>query len=986
MIDYQRIVEFLRDFRAAPGQTVTDEVRRDAADYAQLCAQANDRLRQCSALLQQGLRSEAIHLANETPNLLELVAALDLPDAASWGEFCQHNDLPVAPPLQMERASQLNDAYGQEEPLDGLLRRHRRLALSHAPTKDRLETMRQLREIDSGSAFWEKDIRDFEFARMRELRIAFAAALEHHDAQAVTILSAEVLASPWLEPVGKDLLAAAQGADERLRNMTTDASLRGLLARLRSAFAAREHATCALLVHQVRQLLADAKQGVSEQTAAELNPIIAWIAQEDELANRHDAIDKAKKHLTEALDAGSPEPTIGACYQKLRELGAPIPPELDERRQQTLQGLVKAAQRRYRLMLATIAGVVVILLLGAYLYSRFDLASGWAKKIHEANVARNLTLAQQLIGEQERRAPEFSQSANVVAAKQQTSQLQKDYERDYPLYQTLLNALAQQQQRSAADLARAPSLQVDELLATVHGDDQSIEQAQAGKQLAWVAAGNKLAADIAALQQQSRQLRDAADRKALAQVRTLSEQFDRVSVDPATHSTKEAATALDAIGNEVSPLAKAIGLGKDAADAVAGVTAKLEEKRAALNKELDQNQQLLALRGRAVSAQGWQKELDAFITRFPAAAPSKEFGRAIDLLPGSAAIEALHNLQDGWANQFVPTSEAMARKRLEELQAYTTANPRSPYLGAVKGYAQYLTQGADALAVKSTWFQGFRELLTTPMMADLKYVAVSDGTRYYVLGEFKPWTSRLNGRLSVSFEAVDPADLTKRRSITVLPPLTLVTEKPLPVPQAKFIETLNAQLKQVSADNWDSFGIPVVEQLLKDKEMDVVVRSILLQQTLHTSVQVAGWGFGGIYDQAIRDFARHEVENIVWYDPQKPVPQPTLDALQHIADAIPKSDVALQTLRDNRVKLFKAVACSFATTGALLRDENGNWSIYPCGTVEEGSSVWAAGPLPKAADQPASLLRVARYIKGKYALDSAVVGSLPEGTMVFIGK
>ncbi len=985
MIDYQRIVEFLRDFRATPGQAVTDEVRRDAADYAQLCAQANDRLRQCSALVQQGLRSEAIHLANEAPNLLELVAALDLPDAASWAEFCQHNDLPVAPPLQMERASQLNDAYGQEEPLDRLLRRHRRLALSHAPIKDRLETMRQIREIDTGSAFWEKDIRDFEIVRMRELRIAFAAALEHHDAQAVMTLSAEVMQSPWLEPVGKDLLAAAHGAEERLRIMTTDASLRSLLARLRSAFAAREHATCASLVQQVRQLLADTKQGVSEQTATELNPIIAWIAQEDELAHRRHAIAKAQKHLADALDADAPEPTIEAACQKLRDFGEPIPPELEERRQAKLQGRVKAAQRRYRLVLAGIAGMVVVLLLGGYLYFRSDLASGWARKIHDANVARNLTLAQQLIQEQERRAPEFSQSPSVVEAKQQTAQLQQDCERDSLLYQPLLSTLTQQQQRSAADLAGAQSLGVNELLATARADDQSVEEGKAGKPLIWVDTGNKLAGAIAALEQQARQLRDAADRKAQAQAQTLTEQLDRISVD-AAHPAKEAVAALNALGNDLSPLRKAAGLGKDASDAVTAVATKFDDKRAALTKDLDQDQQLLALRGRAVSADAWQKELEAFVTRFPDAPQSKEFTRAIDLLTGSAAIEALHSLQDGWANQLIITSEDMARKRLQELQAYTAANPRSPYLDAIKGYTQYLTQGADALAVKSTWLQGFRELLTSPMMADLKYVTVSDGTRYYVLGDFKPKTFRVNERLSLTFDAVDPADLTKRRTITVSPPLTLVTEKPLPVPQAKFIETLSPQLKQISPDNWDSFAIPVVEQLLKDKEMDVVVRSILLQQTLHTSVQVAGWGFGGIYDPALRDLARHEVENIVWYDPQKPVPQATVDALQHIAGAIPKSDVALQALRDNRAKLFKIVTPSFTTTGALMRDESGNWAIYPSGTVEEGSSVWAAGPLPKAADQPAPLLRVARYSKGKYAVDSTVASALPEGTMVFIGK
>ncbi len=75
----------------------------------------------CSSLLQQGLRTEALHLADESPNLLDLVAALDLPDPQAWADFCQNNSLPVPPPLQLDRAAQLNDAYAQDQPLEHLL-------------------------------------------------------------------------------------------------------------------------------------------------------------------------------------------------------------------------------------------------------------------------------------------------------------------------------------------------------------------------------------------------------------------------------------------------------------------------------------------------------------------------------------------------------------------------------------------------------------------------------------------------------------------------------------------------------------------------------------------------------------------------------------------------------------------------------------------------------------------------------------------------
>src|SRR5439155_7803316 len=163
MADYQRVIEFLRDVRQGSGggmglQTATEEIGHMAAEYAALCVQANERLRQCSSFLQQGLRTEAIHLAEESPNLLDLISQLDLPDPQSWAEFCQNNGYPVPPALQMERAAQLNEAYAQDQPLEHLLARHRLPALSRSPVRERLSVMRKIAQTDTTSAHWEKDI------------------------------------------------------------------------------------------------------------------------------------------------------------------------------------------------------------------------------------------------------------------------------------------------------------------------------------------------------------------------------------------------------------------------------------------------------------------------------------------------------------------------------------------------------------------------------------------------------------------------------------------------------------------------------------------------------------------------------------------------------------------------------------------------------------------------------------------------------------
>src|SRR3954468_4903305 len=172
MADSQRVIEFLRDVRQgglSNLQAGNDEVAQMATQYAALCAQTNERLRQCSVFLQQGLRTEAIHLAEQPPNLLDLVSQLDLPDPQAGAEFCQNNGLPVPPPLQFDRAAQLNEAYAQEQPLEHLLAHHRYLALARAPIRDRLLTMRKIADIDVGNTQWLKDMGEMEAARMKEL-------------------------------------------------------------------------------------------------------------------------------------------------------------------------------------------------------------------------------------------------------------------------------------------------------------------------------------------------------------------------------------------------------------------------------------------------------------------------------------------------------------------------------------------------------------------------------------------------------------------------------------------------------------------------------------------------------------------------------------------------------------------------------------------------------------------------------------------------
>jgi hypothetical protein len=979
MIDYQRIVEFLRDFRAAPGQAVTDEVRRYATEYAQRCSEANERLRQCSVFLQQGLRSEAIHLADESPNLLELAAALDLPDAAGWVEFCQQNDLPVPPPLQIERANRLNDAYGQEQPVEHLLKRHRRLALCRAPIKDRLETIRQLATADTTGSFWEKDIRVFERARLKELKSAFSAALEKRDGPAMGELSGEVLNTQWLEEPSPDLLSAAQGADNHVRLVSADVKLREVLGKLREAFAARDHGQCSALVQQIPKILAEGNRpGVSAETAAELKPIIMWIKQEDSVAARRKEVAATQRLMREALDTDAPDTQLESLYQRLKAFDEAIPQDIEERHQKTTHGRQRTARRKYVLILAGTAAVLVLAILGSWRYSRSQVAAGWVRRIAQANTNRDLPLVKQLIDEQERRAPQFNSMPDLVTAKKEAAQLQAENDDDRKAMQEELTAL-NSELKADAQLESSPDTHIENLMSAAQHADLAAKLLPDAQRFAWVDSNGDFPYALSDLKSVAADLRKSADQKAIAQAGALSDRIDRLA-----SASPETDQAIDAISAEIESLRQIEGLGKGASDAIASLSDKLSSRRTALAKDRDLTQQLLALRQRQLSVDGWKKNLQTFVAAYPDAPASHEFTSALNAVEGSAAIEDLETMVGGWSGKYEVTSENSARARLDQVSSYTKAHPKSPYRGAVDAYANYLEQAAAAMAVKSSWQQGFADVLANPMISDLKYVTASDGTKYNVLGDIHIVTQEADSRVRISFDVIDPANLAKRKTITLGGSLTLVSDKPQLVPHAIFAQYLDGQLKQVSSDNWETLGIDLIDRIARDTEMDPVVRAILLQQALVSTVKIAGWGLGGIYDQAIGDLGRQEVDNIAWYDPDKPVSPVTLAALKQIVSNLPKADVARKAIQDNRAKMFQNITPRYSVMGTLMPDDAGNMAIYPS-AADAGSVAWAAGPMSDA-DQPAALVRVGHVENGKFQIDATAARGLPEGTLVFIGK
>ena len=217
MLDYQRIVDDVRSLLCVQGADAMDFLRAAAADYSIACDEVNERLHQCGSLLRQGLRSEAIQVAEIEPNLLDTTALLDFPERAQWVETAGRCGIAAPTPLLLDVAAELNEAYGLEQPLGTLLQQHRLLALARGPLAARIGVLRALADMDAGNPVWQEDLRIFEEERQKQIAAEVKVATHRQDAAALASLDAELSSPDWRNPPPLELACSASEASTRLR-------------------------------------------------------------------------------------------------------------------------------------------------------------------------------------------------------------------------------------------------------------------------------------------------------------------------------------------------------------------------------------------------------------------------------------------------------------------------------------------------------------------------------------------------------------------------------------------------------------------------------------------------------------------------------------------------------------------------------------------------------------------------------------------------
>jgi hypothetical protein len=187
LADIQSLVSRLVAVLQQNGPSSAD--RDLAEDYAETCLAINERLSQCSRMIDEGSSMQALMLSEEKPNLLDAVAALSFAKSTEWHDACTLNGLRQAPKIDRAGVHKVNELYtkGNRSEQTKALYKQFRAAMAARDDAAALSTISAIASLDPTDADAGKELTRLERKRRDESIAALGRALQANDE--ATILS-----------------------------------------------------------------------------------------------------------------------------------------------------------------------------------------------------------------------------------------------------------------------------------------------------------------------------------------------------------------------------------------------------------------------------------------------------------------------------------------------------------------------------------------------------------------------------------------------------------------------------------------------------------------------------------------------------------------------------------------------------------------------------------------------------------------------------
>lgn len=341
-----------------------------ALEYAEQVGVVNRRLTECLSLLHRGLRSEALQRASIKPNALDLASELNFPELEEWVEILQFYGIDVPELVDRDAIEQLNQAFVQEQPLEELLKQHRRMAIAKAPLDWRLKVLRLISQNDYLNPVWTEDIKEWETARLKQINAEWSR-LVSPDASIDEMqkLLSEIDSDQWQQ---KPPTAWKQKLVLEIQSRQDDSTLdelKSVAKNLYDAYAAGDFSSADELATAWAIVVKRLSKPIPYELQEEVAPALEWVDErrrERELEDRHTDLSNRLEMLLQ--NGTSSEGELQSTYHDILACQLGIDPLLETRFETRIRELQQKSRRKLTLTLTGVIASTLLLMISAGLW------------------------------------------------------------------------------------------------------------------------------------------------------------------------------------------------------------------------------------------------------------------------------------------------------------------------------------------------------------------------------------------------------------------------------------------------------------------------------------------------------------------------------------------------------------------------------------------------------------------------------------------
>ncbi len=414
--------------------TITDQIRKQleqpdgltiealtplAEEYGRETAQVNARLSECTQLLRKGLRSEAIQRAFMKPNVLDWSARLDFSEFDDWLAILQFYGITVPTLLDRDAAQEIQEAIVDEQPLEDLLRQHRRLAIAKAPLSWRLKVLRRLGEIDSANVVWREDQEQWETVRLKQIPAELKEAVESKSLVSVQSICAELNECKWAVTPSQDLCKRATKTANSFLHAEQSLQLKSIADQLHAAYGEGNESTAAKQYRAWTEIVNAMRSPPPADLVQSVEPAIEWLQGCTEDRERIAKHEKASASLEDALQRKSTLADIQRSYYDVTSMQMGIDPILEQRYKARVNELQQATKRRLQLAITAISvsAVTLMIALGLWQWNQTyrKAVDDSSSRLTALIEAEELTEADSIVKKLTLQAPHIAKAPELVS-------------------------------------------------------------------------------------------------------------------------------------------------------------------------------------------------------------------------------------------------------------------------------------------------------------------------------------------------------------------------------------------------------------------------------------------------------------------------------------------------------------------------------------------------------------------------------------------